>query len=105
MAANPPQSEQPDAPKAVPPAPRKAAPPVGPTDAQRPAPESDPAWDEVWRADGFDLATERVHGGTQHRVSAHGGRPGAVAVCRRARDGEQETLLVRVRRPVVGREL
>lgn len=38
-------------------------------------------------------------------TSPGAGRAGAVAVCRRARDGEQQTLLVRVRRVVVGREL
>ncbi|MFQ6484515.1 NUDIX hydrolase [Brachybacterium epidermidis] len=103
------------APHASSPAPARVgptgAPQSDPSDASSagttnaPAPDPDPAWDEVWRADGFDLTMERLHGGAQHRVSAHGGRPGAVALCRRTRDGEQETLLVRVRRPVVGREL
>ena len=67
-------------------------------------------WDEVWRAEDFDLAIERrrrTGAPSLHRITAMSGREGAIAVCRRPPQGgsPQQTLLVRVHRPAVGRDL
>jgi ADP-ribose pyrophosphatase len=59
-------------------------------------------WREVWRADDFDLAVEwcPVPGGTRHRITAMGGRPGAVAV---PVDEAGRVLVIRHERPAADR--
>ena len=103
-----PSAESP--PPAAPPLPAEPAPSAASAAARGPSDSGQLDWQEVWRAEGFDLSMQRstlATGSTVHRLIATGGRAGAVAVCRRTSDTEDmhRTLLVRTRRPAVDAEL
>lgn len=64
-------------------------------------------WNEVWRAEDFDLAVQRRErtdsSPALHRVVASSGVPGAVAVC--VDEARAAILFVRVQRAAIGRAL